>query len=112
AELAPGAAAEEGAEDRLHHVLAVEPGGQFVAQLLLGQPGQALGVPRTDFLRRLGVAAPQTSYQLRSEVRGVHEPFPRALSLGPVGARGKLYQRAGVVTNRTSTFPQKPSRLT
>jgi len=51
---------KKGTEHRLHHVRAVEPGRQPAAQMLLGQSGQALGVPRKELLRRLGVAASQT----------------------------------------------------
>ena len=56
AELARGGAAEEGAEDRLHHVLAVHAAGELAAEVLLGDPDQLAGVAVEHCLGGLRVA--------------------------------------------------------
>ena len=100
-----GAAAEEGAEDRLHDVVAVEPAGELCAQVLLGDPGQPPGKervtarrPRWD--RRRGAAG---SVRGVAEIRGFR---PYLLSLPRAGRALHVPCSAGDLPAAQSTGPQ------
>jgi len=72
-EFAGGEAAEEGEEDGLHHIFAIDSAHEFPREVLLGDTGQAFRVQVEEGVGRLRVAVAQALHEGRYQVRFGHD---------------------------------------